>query len=111
MNKTEHRQLLTRIPREAWHQVKVKAGCTNGRLCIHIRDTQPKNRRRASTTIYTMGEWLVHPLNKLNKPTAKREQSLDEYVKTFVQETARIQAVSGRLTPDNVAAATDLANE
>jgi len=105
MTKLEQEQLLARIPREAWHQIKVKPGCTNGRFCVHIRDTQPRDRSRASTTIYTMGEWLVHPLNKLNKPSAKREQTLDEYVKTFTQETARIQAVSGYLTPDDVATA------
>jgi len=80
LNALEHKQLLERIPREAWHQVKVKPGRTNGRLCVHIRDTQPKDQRRASTTIYSLGEWLVHPLNKLNKPSAKREQSLDEYI-------------------------------
>ena len=102
MTDQDARKLAARIPKEAWHQVRTKLGRTNGKPTIHIIDTQTKK----STTIYTEGEWLVHDLNKRNKPSKKREDvDLAETAKTFTRLTAQMQASFGRLTEAAVAAA------
>ena len=110
MNNREAAKFADRIKRQAWHQVRVKRGKTNGAHTFHIVDLEAKDKRRASTTIYTVADWLVHPLNKLNKPQEKRDQTLDEYVKTFTQETARMQALMGRLSEDAIGVAAAMAN-
>lgn len=109
MTVQESIKFAERIKREAWHQVKVKRGMTNGRFTFHIIDTQAKDTRTASTTIYTVGEWMAHPLNLLNKPQTKREEGLDEYITRFTHHTASIQASVGRLTEAAVEAASKMA--
>lgn len=94
MTEQEARKLAERIPKEAWHQVRTKRGHTNGKPTIHVIDTQGKT----SETIYTEGEWLVHPLNKRNKPSRKREDDdLATVAKRFTRLTAQMQATMGRL--------------
>ena len=103
MTDQEAHKLATRIPKEAWHPVRTKLGRTNGKPTIHIIDKQTKQ----STTIYTEGEWLVHDLNKRNKPSKKRVEEVDlvETTKNFTRLTARMQAAFGRLTEAAVGAA------
>ncbi len=110
MNDREAAKFASTIKKQAWHQVRVKVGRTNGKPTFHIYDTQAKDRRRASTTIYTEGDWLVHPLNSINKPTQKKEQTLDEYIGEFTSLTAGIQASMGRVTEAAIAAASKLAD-
>lgn len=110
MNEQEAAKLASRIKHEAWHQVKVKRGKTNGRFTFHIFDTQARDRRRASTTIYTVGEWLAHPLNLLNKPRAQREEGLDEYIDRFTKHSANLQVLMGSLNERAVELAAKVAN-
>ncbi len=103
MNDLEAQQLAARIPKEAWNQVRTKLGRTNGMPTIHIIDKQ----RKCSTTIFTEGEWLVHPLNKRNKASKKRVEDVDlaETTKAFTRLTSQTQALFGRLTEAAVATA------
>lgn len=112
MNDYEAAKLASTIRKQAWHQVRVKVGRTNGRHTFHIFDTQANDRRCASTTIYTEGEWIVHPLNSINKPTQKRsdDERLAEYGREFTHITAGIQASLGRLTEAAIAAAAAMAD-
>lgn len=106
MNDREARQLAARVPKEAWHQVRVKIGRTNGRPTLHITDTEAKDRSRASTTIYSEGEWLIHPLNHRNKPSKRRENvDLAGIQESFTKVTAAFQALTGQMTTTAVAMA------
>lgn len=111
MNEREAAKFASTIKKQAWHQVRVKIGRTNGQPCFHIYDTQPKDRSRASTTIYTEGEWLVHPLNSINKPTERKrdQEALVEFGREFSSITAGIQATLGRLTEATIEAAAHMA--
>lgn len=104
MNDREAQQFAQKIKKQAWHQVRVRVGRTNGMHTFHITDTQAADKSRASTTIYNEGEWLIHPLNSINRPT-KRDEGLAEYVHEFTDLTAGIQASFGRLTEAAVSAA------
>jgi type 1 glutamine amidotransferase len=111
MNDREAAKFASTIKKQAWHQVRVKRGRTNGQHCFHIFDTEAKDRRRASTTIYTEGEWLVHPLNSINRPTRKSdERALEDWTNEFTSFTAGLQATMGRLTETAVAAAAKMAD-
>lgn len=105
MNDREAAKLASTIKKQAWHQVRVKVGRTNGRHTFNIYDTQANDRRRASTTIYTEGEWLIHPLNSINKPTKKPDKALEDFTNEFTSFTAGFQASVGRLTEVAIAAA------
>jgi hypothetical protein len=110
MNEREAAKFAATIKKQAWHQVRVKIGRTNGKPTFHIFDTQAKDTRLASTTIYTEGEWLVHPLNSINRPTKKPDKALDDFTNEFVSFTAGFQASMGRLTEAAVAAAAKMAD-
>lgn len=109
MNDREAAKLASTIKKQAWHQVRVKVGRTNGQPCFHIYDTQADDRRRASTTIYTEGEWLVHPLNSINRPAKKPDRTLEDFTNEFTSFTAGFQATMGRLTEVAIAAASKAA--
>lgn len=111
MNDREAAKFASTIKKQAWHQVRVKIGRTNGQHTFHIYDTQAKDRRRASTTIYNEGDWLVHPLNSVNKPTVRKrdEEALAEFGREFTSITAGIQATLGRLTEATIEAAAHMA--
>src|SRR5688572_32397418 len=94
MTTQEADKLAARIPKEAWHPVYTKRGTTNGKPTIHIIDKQKKD----STTIYSEGEWLVHPLNKRNRPSKQREDfNLVETVTRFTRLTSQLQAAFVRV--------------
>ncbi len=112
MNEREAAKFAQTIKRQAWHQVKVKRGKTNGKHTFHIIDTEAKDTRLASTTIYTVADWLVHPLNSINKPQTKKpleDGDLAQFTREFTSFTAGLQATMGRLTEAAVAAAASTA--
>lgn len=69
MNPRDAERLAVRVRTEAASKVKVRLGRTNNRPCVHINDLDPRDPSRSSTTIYSEGEWGVHPLNRSNRPT------------------------------------------
>lgn len=84
MTEREQAHLMRAIPKEAWRQVKVKRGRTNGEAVIHIRDVDG----RASTTIATVGEWLAHPLRYNNRPSKRRQERDPGIVTDFLHDMA-----------------------
>lgn len=64
----------TKIRKDSWHRLKTKVGETNGQTVVHIIDLEADDKRVASTTVATMGQWLVHPLNRLQKPRKGQTQ-------------------------------------
>lgn len=84
MTPREQAHLVHAIPKEAWHQVRVKRGQTNGRLTVHVIDLD----ERTSTTIYTVGEWMAHPLNRSNRPSKRRQEPDVGLVANFIHDMA-----------------------
>lgn len=67
-------QLVEEIKQSAWSRVEVKTNTTNGEPVFHVRDLEG----RSSTTIRNYGEWLLHPLNKRNRPSRRERGELEE---------------------------------
>lgn len=84
MTAREQTHLMRAIPKEAWRQVKVKRGRTNGRLTVHIIDVDG----RSSTTIFTVGEWLAHPLRYNNRPRKRSAHEDYGLVANFLNDMA-----------------------
>jgi hypothetical protein len=72
MSPKESKQLATRVAKES-DNVVVRFGKTNGRHCLHLNDTKPKDASRSSFTIFNEQEWAESPYNHANRPRkAKR---------------------------------------
>jgi hypothetical protein len=82
-------------------------GQTNGRFVIHITDKSPPDKSRASTTIYSAGDWLGHPLNKLNTPSKRKQETegIDGFIEKFTKHTAALNTAMGHLSSKAVKAA------
>lgn len=63
-------QFVEEIKDSCWGRVSVKIGRINGEPVFHIRDIDA----RTSSTIRNLGEWLVHPQNKRNRPPRQRAE-------------------------------------
>lgn len=70
MSPAEIKKLATRIAKES-NNVVMKFGKTNGRPCLHLNHTAPKDKSRSSFTIYSSDEWHIHPWNNANRPKTK----------------------------------------
>lgn len=73
LTRNEAFELASRIRRDANTPVRTVLGRTNGLWLVHVIEKET----RRSVNIADEGEWIVHPLNKRNRPARVRRARRD----------------------------------